>query len=294
MANIIRNSADQSVVVPDSLDKTDFGAKVATAAVEGRTQEQPKPHHHHEKSMVELREDETRQIIGLSGGSITGAQVKNNKQMANQVRTDVVDAWDDPTRVDEREGLDSALNKRLQRAKEGQDAQGIGIEGDDVGYDLTAIDTLNEVTQHLRNFGNYNVLNQSPELYIVLGGLSESFDDYLASKGVVVQDPTGLSNRELAEIFAMLTTKKKTLSEDEKEAELILSGAVAILALKQILEKLEELGLDPEDAISLKGKLAELINEVQADDNELNGMYRLIKEETELSKVPPDEMDAAA
>lgn len=293
MANIIRTGADQTQITPDqSLDKTDFGSKVATAAVEGRHEE--KHPHHHDKSMVELREEETRQIIGLSGGSITGAQVKTNKQLANQVRTDIVDAWDDPTRVDEREDLDSALEKRLQRAKDGADATLVSVEGDELVYDLNAIDTLNEVTQHIRHFSNYKVLETSPELYIVLGGLSESFDDYLASKGVVVQDPTGLSGQELAEIFALLQNKKKGLSEDEKEAELILSGAVALLALKQILEKMEELGLDPEDAMSLKGKLAELINEAQDENSELHGMYRLIKEETELSIVAPDEMDAAA
>src|SRR5689334_9092378 len=119
MANIIRGADQATTIVPEpSLDKTDFGAKVATAAVEGRQEEKP-IHHHHEKTLVEAREEETRQIIGLSGGSITGAQVKTNKQMSIQTRTDVVDAWDDPTRVDEKEDLDSALTKRLQRAKEG-------------------------------------------------------------------------------------------------------------------------------------------------------------------------------
>ncbi len=130
----------------------------------------------------------------------------------------------------------------------------------------------------------------SPELYIVLGGLSESLDTLLASRGIQVQDPTTISDPNLQAIFESLKqNRSKLLNEEEKEAELILAGAVGILAIPQILEKLEEMGLDIEEAKSVQGELAQLIQEVKSKDSSYHNMYLLIKEETELSKVENEE-----
>lgn len=287
MANIIRNPQTGQTTVQDSkLDAVDFGAKAVKAAVSAAKAAKAD----HGDSVVEMREDETRQILGLSGGSITGAAVKSNKQLSQQNSSEALDAWTDPNRVDDRDDLDTALEKRLQRAE----AEAETTSDETTVVDLNDVDSLNEVSQQIRHFSNYHVLEMSPELYIVLGGLSETFDNLLAQQGIQLQDPTTLSDPNLQFIFDTLQKKRsKLLSEEEKEAELILAGAVGILAIPQILEKLEELGLNPEDAISLKGALAQLIEEVKSEESTYHNMYLLIKEETELSKVE-NEAEASA
>jgi hypothetical protein len=56
----------------------------------------------------------------------------------------------------------------------------------------------------------------------------------------------------------------------------------------KIQEKLEELGLEAAEAISLQGVLEKLIEEVKQDDHPYHHLYTLIKEETEYSIVPED------
>ncbi len=291
MANIIKNSQQGQTPAQDQkLEKSDFGAKAMKAALTAikKLKSEPK---HDQKSVVELREDETREIIGLSGGSATGGALKSNKQLSQQASAEALDAWTDPTRVDERDDLETAMAKRLQRAE----SESTEIEGDEaVIVNLNDVEGLNYVSRNIRHFINYHVLEMSPELYIVMGGLSETFDNLLAAQGVALQDPATLSDPNLQLIFDTLQKKRsKLLSEEEKEAELILAGAVGILAIPQILEKLEEMGLDIEDAKSIQGALAQLLQEVKSEDSSYHNMYLLIKEETELSKVENEEGAAA-
>lgn len=298
MANIIKTKQDPNQTQANAdIAKVDFGAKAAIAAAttakqskqqkkQDKKQQQQKPQ---DKTLVEQREDETRQIIGLSGGSITGAQQKSNKQMQQAATAEAVDAWTDPTKVRDEDDLDAALEKRMQRAETDLESQ-ISTTDDPVIVTLEEVDGLNAVGSTVRDYGNFGVIEMSPELYLVLGGYSESFDNLLASKGMEVLDPSTLSADEVQNIFNLLQTKKrKALNEEEKEAELILAGAVSILAIPKILEKLDELGLDPEQALSLKGTLSQLLEEVEQEDSEYHSMYLLIKEETEYSKLPEDD-----
>ena len=127
-----------------------------------------------------------------------------------------------------------------------------------------------------------------------MAGLSETFDTLLQKNGIDMQSPAELTDAQLQEIFALLNLKKKkTLSEDEEEAELILAGAVGILAIPKIQEKLEELGLNPEEAKSFQGVLKSLLDKVQQDDSPYNYLYKMIKEETEYSIIP-EETDTAS
>lgn len=304
MANIIRQPGQETTLSPD-LIKTDFGSKVAVAAANAALDAHQKVEHktpghsrnNHQPNLVELREEETRQIIGLSGGSVTGAQLKSNKQLTAKTATldgEVDDAWTDPNKVKEEDDILTALKKLSNRGGQEQATEGLDEKP---LLDLHEIDGLNNITQVVREFGNFGYLAKNPELVILMtGGLSESVDNLLNSKGVDVQDPVQLTSAELQFIFGLMQSKKKKiLTEEEKEAELILAGAVTILAIPEILKKLEELGIDPRKVRSLSGELAKLVAEASKEDSTYHNLYLLIKEEAELSILPPEEeVEAAA
>lgn len=295
--------------VEADLGKVDFGASTAKAAFaevkqaagqiqevkqsKQKTEKNAKPAKSHEKSLVEQREEQTRKEILAHGGKASGA-VLNNRQLTkggkpqNQV-TEVEDAWEDANEVNARDDLQTALEKRAAAAEqiESQIESPLGTE--DIIVDLSEADGLNSASQPIRDFGNYGSLD-SPELLILMNGISESFDALLQRNGVELPDASQLTSAQLQEVFDLLNIKKKKnlSTEEEEEAELILGGAVAILAIPQIKEKLESMGLQPEEAKSFEGILKQLVENVSQDDHPLNSLYQLIKEETEYSIVPED------
>jgi hypothetical protein len=317
MANIIRgkNQDTKTETGIADLGKTDFGSKTAIAAFQKTDvkQEQAKADNKVQtavrKSSPEERASrkaarrgnqtvEEREKASLrlqaAGRSITGAVARSNRQLTqnrNQTSADVQDAWEDPTEVSNKDDVETALQKRLQRAQEEDSKIESQIDGGEPEVSLDQVDSLNGASQPIRDYGNYAALNSNPELLIVMGGLSETFDMLLQKNGIDMQNPAGMTDAQLQDIFTMLNVKKKkTLSEDEEEAELILAGAVGILAIPKIQEKLEELGLNPDEAKSFQGVLKTLLDKVQQDDSPYNHLYKMIKEETEYSIVP-DESD---
>ena len=60
------------------------------------------------------------------------------------------------------------------------------------------------------------------------------------------------------------------------------------MAIPQIKEKLEAMGLKPDEAKSFEGVLKKLVENVSQDDHPLNSLYQLIQEETEYSIVPEE------
>ena len=266
-------------------------AKTAAKADKAsRKQQNKEKAHAHEKSAVEQREEQSLKL--KAAGTITGAAARSNKQLTGNAKSavtgEVEDAWDDSTTVNPGDDLDTALEKVLMRAEAEAQIES-QIDAPDVIIDLNEVEGLNSASQPIRDHGNFAALNNSPELLIMMGGLSETFDNLLQQNGIEMQNPAEMTDQQLQEIFALLNTKKKkVLSEDEEEAELILSGAVGILAIPKILEKLEELGLNPDEAKSFHGALKTLLDKVQQDDSPYNYLYKMIKEEAELSIIPEE------
>ena len=241
-------------------------------------------------------EKKTEKLNATTKGNATGLDAKSNKQLTQRpvanptkapAKTET--AWDDPNEITTRDDEVTALEKRVARAQEVESQIESTLDVEIPLADLTEADGLNGVSQPMRDYGNYGALETNPDLLILMNGISDSFDNLISAAGIQMPEAADLTGAQLAEVFAKLNLKKKkTLSEEEKEAELILAGAVAILAVPKIQEKLEELGLEAAEAISLQGVLEKLIEEVKQDDHPYHHLYTLIKEETEYSIVPED------
>ena len=271
MASIIK-SPDQDQGQQIDLLKADIGPKAAVIAA--TPSESPDP------SWQDLQEEELLDVIQANNGSLVA---KNQKGPV----TDEEREKEGRMRVSEEDSLDEALKKRAQRAQE--QSQEVGDE--DLGVDLNEVDGLNDVSQAIRDYGNYSVVQGSPELFLVMGGLSESLDMLVASALPANQAETNLQDASnVIFLFQELNKKKsQAVGELEREAELMLGGAVAILAIPEIVEKLIQQGIDPEIAKSLEGPLAKIVNEASQKSSDLHSMYVMLKEETELSKRDEDE-----
>lgn len=301
MANIIRgkNQDTKTDTNVADLGQTGFGSKAAIAALQTQQIKRSTPEQRAARKAdrranqtVEQREKASLRLQA-AGRTVTGAVARTNRQATqaprNQASSKVDDAWEDPTEVSQKDDIETALQKRLQRAQEEESRIESQIDGGDPVVELDKADGLNAASQPIRDYGNYGALNDNPELLVVMGGLSETFDSLLQQNGIDLQNPAGLSDAQLQEIFSTFNIKKKkALSEEEEEAELILAGAVGILAIPRIQEKLEELGLEPEQAKSFQGLLKNLLDKVQQDDSPYNYLYKMIKEETEYSIVPEE------
>jgi hypothetical protein len=325
MVNVIKGKGpnqNQEIKPAVDIESAGFGAKAAIAALSetktAKSQAQPeakdtkpskteskqskaarKAAKAQEKSVSDKREEDSRKLIGANRGSITGSQVKSNKQLTQRpasaaTTTEVEDAWEDPNEVSRGDDEVTALEKRVARALEEESQIESQIETEVPLADLSEADGLNNASQPIRDYGNYGSLINSPDLLILMNGISESFDQLLNAAGIQMPEAADLNGAQLAEVFARLNLKKKkSLTDEEKEAELILAGAVAILAIPKIKEKLQDMGLKAKDAESVQGILEKLIEEVKQDDHPYHHLYTLIKEETEYSIVPEDPASTA-
>lgn len=292
MNEITRNTSTNIQQDIAKLDNVYAPASAAIAAHQAAKEEQAETRHsrhgkHHHKTEQEMTLDERKDLIEFGNGvSATGFATKSNKVLTQRPKApngaDVEDAWEDPYEVEKSDGVQDALAKLAQRAEEALLAERVSEE--DLQVDLSEENGLNDVSQNIREFGNYGPFQGRPELYLVLGGLSETLDSL-----VIGSDPANrndlVTDQNVIDLFMMLSKRRReAMTELEREAELMLGGAVAILAIPQIIEKLKALGVDAKVAESLKGPLAQIISEAKERTSDLNSMYLMLAEECEMSK----------
>ena len=232
-----------------------------------------------------------------AGGSATG--VRNNKQPVIRNGRDVnadgmVDAYEEMgyQTADAKDDVATALQKKIANLEAALPTPSVLTE--DLGAAWEGLGGNNSVGSAFRDKGSLDVLMGSRGLLSVMTGMSEALDQYLQRTVPENRFDPVTGQPDMFFLFEMMRKKhKETLTEFEREAELMLGGSVAILAIPQIIEKLIEMGVNPMLARSLEGPLNKLIKECKKKDDELHSLYMMIKEEAELSVRPEEEEQQA-